>query len=68
MDKKKWYIGTQNDIAYIIDGPPCAGNDHPIHDHGPNIHARIPGGREADAFAKVVVDLHNASIAEGVAK
>jgi len=61
---KKWYIGTQNDIAYILDGPPCQGNDHPIHGHGPNVLATIPAGREADEFAKTIVDLHNESISE----
>jgi hypothetical protein len=58
----KWYLGTQNDILYIIDGPPCAGNDQPIHEHGPDILLRVPAGREADEFTKQVVELHNKSL------
>jgi hypothetical protein len=58
----EWYLGTQNDILYIIDGPPCDGNDQPIHDHGPDILLRVPAGREADEFAKQVVELHNKSL------
>ena len=62
MSDKKWYLGSQNDILYILDGKPCQGNDHPIHDHGPNVLLMVPAGREADGFAKQVVDLHNESL------
>lgn len=45
---RELFAGAQNDILYLLDGRPCASNDCPPHEDGPNLLAKLATSTQWD--------------------